>query len=77
MYHITLYENGVFCTHIGGAVDTLTEAIDQIRAISSTLRATELEEYFGYKFDRAGTTCAIVVTDRWEFPVRQKKNEED
>lgn len=77
MYHITLYEGGRFCSHIGGAVDTLPEAIDQLKRVSATLQATELEEYFGVKFDRAGTICALLVTDRWECPIRQEKNDED
>jgi hypothetical protein len=56
------------------AVDT---AIEQIKRTADTLQATELDEYFGYKFDRAGTPCALIVTDRWGAPIRQEKNEED
>ena len=77
MYHITLYENGCFCTHVGGAVQTLPEALEQMKRIASTLSAEELDIYFGYKFDRAGTLCALVVTDRWEMPILQEKDEED
>ena len=77
MYHITLTENGRFCTHVGGEIKTLPEAIEQIKRTADTLQATELDEYFGYKFDRAGTPCALIVTDRWGAPIRQEKNEED
>lgn len=77
MYHITLTENGRFCTHVGGEINTLPEAIKQLEATAKTLGATELPEIYGYKFDRAGTTCALLVTDRWERPIRQEKNEED
>ena len=76
MYHITLYENGIFCTNVGGGVPTLPEAIEQIKRTADTLQATELDDYFGYKFDRAGTTCALIVTDRWNMPIKQEKNEE-
>jgi hypothetical protein len=75
MYNITLYENGIFCTNIGGEVPTLTEAIEQIKRISATLNAEELDGYFGYKFDRAGTTCALIVTDRWNFPIKTIEEE--
>lgn len=77
MYNITLYENGVFCTNIGGTVPTLPEAIKQIQTIAKSLDATELEEYFGVKFDRAGTVCALLVTDRWGSALRNEKNEEE
>lgn len=76
MYHITLYEGGRFCSHIGGAVETLPEAINQLKRVSATLQATELDEYFGVKFDRSGTTCALLVTDRWEVPVRNIPEED-
>ena len=76
MYNITLFEEGRFCTDIGGALPTLPDAIDQIKAISTTLKAEELKDIFGYKFDRAGTTCAIVVTDSWHMPIKQRKEEE-
>lgn len=69
MYHITLYEGGRFCTHLGGAVPTLPEALEQMNSIAATLQAEELEGYFGYKFDRAGTVCALIITDRWEMPI--------
>lgn len=75
MYNITLYENGIFCTNIGGEVPTLPEAIEQIKRISATLNAEELDGYFGYKFDRAGTTCALIVTDRWNFPIKTVEEE--
>lgn len=77
MYNITLYESGHFCTHIGGPVMTLPQAIDQLRAVAATLQAEELPDYLGYKFDRAGTPCALIVTDRWKMPITNVQNEED
>ena len=76
MYRIALYEEGRFCTEIGGSLSTLPEAIDQIRKISSTLNAQELSDYFGVKFDRAGTSCALIVIDRWYYPIVQVNKEE-
>lgn len=75
MYNISLYEDGRFCTTIGGTIETLPEAIDQMKRISSTLRAEELDGYFGYKFDRAGTTCALVITDMWNIPIKTVEEE--
>lgn len=75
MYSIFLYERGRFCTAIGGPIPTLPEAIDQLKAIAKTLQATELNEYFGYTFDRAGTDCQIVVADRWSQPIRKEEGE--
>lgn len=75
MYHISLYEEGRFCTHVGGAVPTLPEAIKQMRAIAMTLHAEELPGYYGYKFDRAGTTCALIITNRWRMPITNIEEE--
>ena len=75
MYSITLYERGRFCTAVGGPIPTLPEAIDQIRKVASTLKATELNEYFGYTFDRAGTDCQLVIADRWGVPIRKEEEE--
>lgn len=77
MYSIALYEEGRFCTQVGGPIGTLPEAIEQINKAASTLNATELSDYFGVKFDRNGTICALLVTDRWGAPIFQVKNEED
>lgn len=77
MYNIAMYEEGRFTTNIGGPVPTLPEAIQQIKSIAKSLDATELEDYFGVKFDRAGTVCALLVTDRWGVPLLNVKNEED
>lgn len=76
MYNIALYEEGCFCTNIGGSVPTLPQAIDQIRSLSVALKAQEVEGFFGYKFDRAGTNCALVVTDRRGFPVKNVGEED-
>lgn len=70
MYNILFYENGQFCTNIGGLVPTLPEAVAQTKSLAASLQAEELEGYFGYKFDRYGTPCAILVADRWGMPIR-------
>ena len=76
MYYIGLYEEGRFCTQVGGEIPTLPQAIDQMRRIASTVKAEEVEGCFGYKFDRAGTICALAVLDRWGFPIPDDKEEE-
>lgn len=75
MYSIFLYERGRFCTAIGGPLPTLPEAIDQLKAITKTLQTTELNGYFGFTFDRAGTECQIVVADRWGAPIKKVEGE--
>lgn len=69
MYNIAFYENGRFLTNLGGPVNTLPEALEQTKRFAASLKAVELTEYFGYKFDRGGTPCAIIITDRWGFPL--------
>lgn len=75
MYHITLTENGRFCTHVGGEIKTLPEAIKQLETTARTLAAMELPDIYGYKFDRNGTTCGLMITDRWGAPVGSKEQE--
>ena len=77
MYHISLYEDGRFCSHIGGEVRLLCDTVDQLRQVASGLKAEEVEDYHGYKFDRAGTTCALLITDDWGQPIRTIKEEEE
>lgn len=76
MYHISLYEEGRFVSHIGGGFRLLCNAVDQLRKVASSLQAEALEEYEGYKFDRAGTTCALLIIDDWGQPIRGIKEEE-
>ena len=75
MYYIGLYEEGRLCTQVGGEIPTLPQAIDQMRRIASIVKAEEVEGCFGYKFDRQGTLCALVVLDRFGFPIYDKEEE--
>ena len=76
MYHITLYEDGRFCSHIGGQIRSLYEALGQLKKVASGLKAERLNEYEGYKFDRAGTICVLVITDEFGRPIETVKEEE-
>jgi len=76
MYHVSLYEDGRFCTNIGGPIRLLCDAVDNLRMVAEGLKAEELEEYHGVKFDRAGTTCALLITDDWGQPIRNLLTEE-
>lgn len=75
MYHISLYEDGRFCSHIGGEIRLLCDTVDQLHKVASGLKAEALEDYEGYKFDRAGTTCALLITDEWGQPIKEVKEE--
>lgn len=74
MYHIALYENGRFCSYVGGAVPTLPEALDQLRSVAKAVDAEEVKNYFGYKFNRCGTPCALVILDRWDLPINNTED---
>lgn len=75
MYYIGLYEEGRFCTQVGGEIPTLPEAIQQLKDAASSLKAEEVSDLIGYKFDRQGTLCALVVLDRFGFPIYDKEKE--
>lgn len=76
MYNIAFFENGRFSTNVGGPVKTLPEALEQMKCLASGLKAEELPGYIGYKFDRGGTPCAIIVADRWGMPLVNVEEEE-
>ena len=48
----------------------LEEALRQMQALSRGLNATEAEEIIALKFDRAGTTCALVLVDELGMPIQ-------
>ena len=75
MYYIALYEEGHFCTYVGGAVQTLPEALEQLRATAKAIGAEETRNYYGYKFNRNGTFCALVILDRWDLPINIEEDE--
>lgn len=75
MYHISLYEEGRFVSHIGGEIRLLCDVVDQLRKVASGLKAEALEDYEGFKFDRAGTTCALLITDDWGQPIKDVKED--
>lgn len=76
MYHISLYENGHFCSHIGGELRTLPEALTQLKAVSVGLKSIDAETLSGIKFDREGTTCSLIITDSLGFPIKEVEPQE-
>lgn len=62
-------------SHIGGEIRLLCDAVDQLREVASGLKAEALEDYEGFKFDRAGTTCALLITDDWGQPIKDVKED--
>ena len=75
MYRIGFFENGVFCTEIGGELGTLAQALEQVEILSKGLENPQLVGCVGIRFDRCGTPCALVVLDRWGRPIRDAKTE--
>lgn len=75
MYKIVLYENGRLCTQLGGDIRTLPEALDQLAAAAKGLQAEDFPPYVGFKFDRAGTPCAIVIANEWGQPIIDSKED--
>ena len=70
MYRINLYENGVFCTQIGGEIRLLTDALKQMKALSQGLHAKEVDKMIALTFERAGTPCALVLVDELGMPIQ-------
>lgn len=70
MYQISLLEDGHLSTAVGGPIRTLTEMLDQLMRFSATVNGEELREYVGFRFDRGGKDCALVVTDRFGMFLR-------
>jgi len=73
MYNIAFYENGQFCTNIGGPIPTLIEAIKQIEELAKRLDTKGVSGYYGYQYNRINTPCAILVTDRWGLPIKEEE----
>lgn len=74
MYHIALYENGHFCSYIGGAVATLEDAAESLKTLAEAVDAEEVKNYLGYKFNRCGTPCALIILDRWDLPINNTED---
>lgn len=75
MYSLLFFENSRFLTQVGGPVNTLPEALEQVCTLKAGLDATDLEGYFGFKYDRNGTPCALLVADRWGMPLKNVEDE--
>lgn len=71
-YRIALYENSGFSTFVGGPIRTLAEAQEQISTLAKSINADAATSngITGYKFNRAGTPCALIVTNALGFPVQ-------
>jgi hypothetical protein len=77
MYSVSLFENGVFSTQIGGEVKTLAEAIAQIEKLMAPLASDHLPGILGCGWDRNGTPCALIVTDEYGFPISDVEFEKE
>ena len=71
MFHISLYENGAFVTQIGGEVRTVADASAQIQKAMSGIKGEAIPGYVGFRFDRNGTSCAILATDDFGMLIKE------
>lgn len=73
MYHLSFHENGRFVTEIGGPLNTIAEAVDQIAKLTDGAGCSPADGVVGCTWDRGGTTChLIVVNDLW-IPITDKE----
>lgn len=64
MYYLRFYENASCVTVIGGAVETMKEAMRQLDRLKEGLGATDMKKTVGIQWLRAGITpCCIAITD--------------
>lgn len=77
MYRLRFYENGRFCTELGGPLLTLPVAVAQMNKLTAFLVAEEMPDIIGLKWMRSGETpCAIVVVDDFGQFIENIKIEE-
>lgn len=78
MYRLRFYENGRFCTELGGPMTTVAIAARQLREITSTIAgASEMDKVLGVKWLRSGQTpCAIVVVNELGMMIANVEEEQ-
>lgn len=69
MYNIAFYENGKFCTLIGGRLKTLQECINQLRVLTENTDATQTDTIVGCKWNRGGVHCCLIVINEFGTPI--------
>jgi hypothetical protein len=73
MYHLSFYEDGRFVCFLGGEIATLPSAIENLDHMKSIIDNPQVISNTSIKYDRHGTTCAIIITDRWNQPIYEAK----
>lgn len=77
MYRLRFYENGRFCTELGGPLLTLPVAVAQMNKLTASLAAEELQDVIGLKWMRSGITpCAIIIVDDFGLFINNIKTED-
>ena len=77
MYRLRFYENGQFCTELGGPIPTLPMATQQMRRIARPIGAVEMSDIIGLQWMRSGVTpCAIAVVDDFGQFITNKDQED-
>lgn len=71
MYHIQFFENGHYVTNIGGAIQTLAQAVEQIARLCESEDTEELDTYVGCKWTRGrDIVCVLIVANELGIPIK-------
>lgn len=74
MYQIRYIEDGNFKTVIGGPIDTLSEALEQVKSLCAGNGNKELQDYVGCSWVRGGNvTCILLVCNEFGLPIKSEK----
>ena len=73
MYHLSFFENGKFICFLGGEMQSLPSAIENLDHMKSIIDNPEVISNTAVKYNKNGATCAIIITDRWNQPIYEAK----
>ena len=76
MYTLKFFESGAFVTDLGGPVSSLPEALSQIDKLTAGVGRKLMSGLVGTAWDRNGTSCCIIVADRFGLPICNTDAEE-
>lgn len=74
MYNIALYENGMFTSLIGQQNETLQDVLVRLTALAELCHATPVDGVVGFKYDRNGSACSLLVLDEHGEPIYDKED---
>lgn len=77
MYGIALYKRGQPLIVVGGEINTLSSALMKLDTLRIMLNAPESDGAVGIKLNIDGAPCELLIVDRYGFPIRDSKTEEE